>query len=107
MATPLPPSAFMGVHEHRVAHHPDLEALEILDLLDRLLRVVDVARPGVHPAQADKPGRRVVGELLQQLLADFSVYHLFHVRGVAEHKGRLKTLSSGTIGPMGPTLMRA
>ena len=79
-----------GVDEHRVAHHADLQALEVLDRLDRLLAVVDVAGAGVHPAQADQPGGRMVGELLQHLVADRAVDHLLHVRVVAEHERQVE-----------------
>ena len=43
-----------GVDEHGVAHHSDLEPLEVVDRLDRLLAVVDVTGAGIHPAQADQ-----------------------------------------------------
>ena len=37
------------VDEHRVAHHADLLALEVGQVLDRLLGVVEIARAGIHP----------------------------------------------------------
>ena len=74
------------VDEQRVAHHADLETLQILDLFDRLLAVVDVADAGIHVAQADQTGGRMVGKLLQQLGADLPVDDLLHVRHVAEHE---------------------
>ena len=65
--------------EHGIAHHADLETLEVLHRLDGVLAVVDVARPAIHPAQADQARGAVIGELLQQLVADRAVDHLFHV----------------------------
>ena len=57
---------------------------------DRLLAVVDVAASGVHPAQADQAGGRMVGQLLEQLVADRTVDHLLHVRVVAEHERQVE-----------------
>src|SRR4029450_7291076 len=68
-----------GVDEDRIAHHADLQPLEVVDRADRFPAVVDVARPGIHPAQADQAGGRMIGELLQELGADRAVDHLLHV----------------------------
>src|SRR5215813_15349924 len=43
-----------GVDEDWIAHHPNLEAFQVLDAPDRFLAVVDIARAGVHPAKPDK-----------------------------------------------------
>ena len=74
------------VDEHRVAHHPHLEALEVVDAADRPLGVVHVAGARIHPCEADQIGRRVVGDLVEQLLADRAVDHRLHMRGVAEQE---------------------
>src|SRR5438045_8268195 len=57
-----------GVDEHGIAHHADLETLEILDRLDRVLAVVDVAGPAIHPAQANEHGGNMVEKLLEHLV---------------------------------------
>ena len=73
-----------GVDEQRIAHHADLEALEVGNGPDRPLVVVDVARAGVHPAQRDQAGLLVRGNLRQQFVADLAVDHLLHMLGVTE-----------------------
>src|SRR5438105_4988933 len=81
-----------GIDEERIAHHADLEALEIGNGPDRSLVVVDVARAGVHPAQRDQAGLFVRGNLRQQFVADLAVDHLFHVLGVAEDERHVENV---------------
>ena len=68
---------------------------EILHLRDRLLAVVDVAGAGIHPGEADQAGGRMVGDLLQQLVADLAVDHIVHVVDVAEDEGQVEDVELG------------
>jgi hypothetical protein len=79
-----------GVDEDGIAHHPDLEALEVVDRTDRALDVVDAAGAGIHPGEPDQPRLRIGADLLHQLLADRTVDHLPHVRHVAEDEGHVE-----------------
>jgi hypothetical protein len=83
------------VDEDRIAHHADLEALQIVDRPDRLLGVVDVARAGIHPGEADQARRRMVAELLHQLVADLAVDDLLHVSRIAEHERQVEDVELG------------
>ena len=74
------------VDEHRVTDDADLEALEVGKGLDRPLGIVDAAGAGIHPAQADEPGLGIIGDGIEQLLADRAVDHLLHMRGVSEQE---------------------
>ena len=55
-----------------------------------MLRVVHVARAGIHPAQTHQVGGRVVGDLVEQFLPDLPVDHFAHVRGVAEQEWQIQ-----------------
>jgi len=92
---PVAPKRVHGIHEHRVAHHADLQTLEIADRADRLLAVVDVAGAGIHPTQPDQPRGGVLGQLLEQLVADRAVDYLLHVRVVAKHERQIEHVELG------------
>ena len=84
MATPLPPMAFamstnIGLPMVRI-FRPWRSSI----FCDRMLAVVDVAGAGIHPGEADQPGVRIVGDLLEQRVPDLAVDHLVHVIDVAE-----------------------
>src|SRR5262249_55643660 len=81
--------------EDRIPHHPDLEPLEVADILDRLLAVVDVARAGVHPAKPDESRGRMIRQLLEQFIADRAIDHLLHVRVVAKHERQIEHVELG------------
>src|SRR3974390_228104 len=72
------------IDEDRIADDANLHALEVGDGLDRLFGVVETARAGIHPAQADEP-LAAVSDLIEQVLADRAVDHVLHMRRVAEH----------------------
>ena len=80
MATPLPPSAFHHVDEHRVTHDVDLETLHVGDVLDRFLGVIKVARARIHDGETDQVRVWAVGDLVEQFLADRPVNDLIHMR---------------------------
>ena len=84
-----------GVDEDRVAHHADLQTLEVVHRLDRLLAVVDVADAAAHPAQADQVRGRMIGELLEHLVADRAGHDLGHVVRVAEHERQVEGVELG------------
>ena len=95
MATPLPPMAFImstniGLPMVRI-FRPCRSSI----FATGLLAVVDVARAGIHPGEADEAGGRMVGDLLQELRADLAVDHLVHVVDVAEDVGQIEDVELG------------
>jgi hypothetical protein len=62
---------------------------------DGLLAVVDVPGASIHPGETDEPGRRMIAEFLQELVAELSVDHLLHVGAVAEHEGEIEHVEFG------------
>ena len=95
MATPLPPMAFImstniGLPMVRI-FRPCRSSI----FVDRLLAVVDAAGAGIHPGEADQAGGRMVGDLLQELVADLAVDDVVHLVDVAEDVGQVEDVELG------------
>ncbi len=54
---------------------------------------------GIHPGERDEPGIAVAGHLVEQFLTDRAVYHLLHVRGIAEQKRQVENVEIIDHGP--------